>query len=389
MDFKYLVHYGELGLKGRNRPQFEERLVANIRYQHPGTTVERRNGRLVVTSPREIDLSNVFGIAWWAPARLIESDPKRIEEEVLEEARRYASTASSFAVRVNRPYKEFPMKTPEIERWLGSRVQELTNLPVNLTHPDLTFHLEITGRTTFLHTRRNPGIRGLPVGVSGRLVGLFSGGVDSVVATYMMARRGAKVELVHFYALHDPQIVHEEKVGELVRLLSHFIPRLRIHYFPYHRFQVTGLAISGPLQRQELVVFRRFMVRVAQKLAQQRKAPGLFTGDSLGQVASQTLPNLRAMDDIAELSIFRPLCGMDKEEIIDYARRIGLFEAATKPYKDCCSLIARNPATVARMSQVLEIEKLIGIDELVERTLEERTTYDVSPEDQQLQSSDA
>lgn len=383
MSFKYLVHYGELGLKGRNRPQFEEQLANNIRYQHPGSTVERRNGRLVVTSASEIDLSNVFGIAWWAPARLLGSEPERIEEEVLKDARKHAGDATSFAIRANRPYKEFPMKTPEIERWLGRRVQETTELPVDLENPDLTFHVEITGRNTFLHTQRNPGIRGLPVGVSGRLLGLFSGGIDSVVAAYMMARRGAQIELVHFYALHDPEVVHEEKVGQLARSLSRFIPRLRIHYFPYHRFQVAGLAISGPLQRQELVVFRRFMVRVAQKLAQRRKAPGLFTGDSLGQVASQTLPNLRAMDDIARLPVFRPLSGMDKEEIIDYSRRIGLFEASVQPYKDCCSLIARNPATAARLRQVREIEELIQVEDLVERTLEERTTCDLASDTHQ------
>lgn len=378
MEYTYVVHYAEIGLKGRNRPDFEHRLMKNIQDQHPGTELDRLRGRIRVRSREKLDLSNVFGIAWWAEARVVPSRYEEIAEGAVSILEGAGLQPRSFAVRATRADKVLSMNSQEIERRLGARLQQVFGWPVDLTSPELTLHVEVTREQTFLYTERNPGPRGLPVGISGKLMGLFSGGIDSAVAAYLMAKRGAQVELVHFYALSDPTQLAQEKVGRLAARLRHFLPRLVIHYLPYHRFQLATTGLPRRLQKQELVVFRRFMMRSAQELARERSAQGLFTGDSLVQVASQTLENLAAVAQVLDLPLFQPLIAFDKQEIMDLGKEIGVFEIAAEAYKDCCSIIARHPATVAKEEQIAEIEEAIDVMGLVERTLAERTTQEVA-----------
>lgn len=380
MSLTYLVHYSEINLKGKNRPDFEKRLVQNIRTQHPVRKVKRLRGRIVVEAEEQLELGNVFGIAWWARVEPVASDLDAIEEMV----HRVVASAiqqrpvCSFAIRASRADKIFSTTSVEIERWLGRSVIQKFDLKVDLTKPDLIAFVEITRDRTFVFTEKRRGPQGLPVGSSGKLLGLFSGEVDSSVAAYLMAKRGARVELLHFYAVSNAEMAHGDKVGRVAERLLHFLPGLTVHYAPYARFQLATLKVPPRLQRQDLAVFRRFMARVAQELAWKRKADGLFTGDNLGQVASQTLSNLGAMDRVLELPIFRPLIAYEKLEVIELCRRLGFLEIAQEPYKDCCSILARHPSTVAHLEDIQAIEEMIGVDRLVARTLEEVRTISFS-----------
>lgn len=379
MKFSYLVHYGEIALKGQNRVAFEQRLAHNIRLQNPGCRVRRFRGRMLVRSDCQVHLESVFGIAWWAPVEVVAAEVDPIRRAVLQLAEGCREGVQTFAVRVRRAAKEFPITSPEMERRLGAEVQAALGWGVDLSDPDLTLFLEIASRKAFVFSRKTKGALGLPVGISGRALGLFSGGMDSALAAYLMAKRGCRIELLHFCAFADVARAHDLKAGKMARRLAQFLPAVHVHYVPYHHFQIATSMLPPPLQKQELVVFRRFMARVAESLSHTRRARALFTGDNLGQVASQTMGNLIAVDQALETSIFRPLIAYDKQEIVDACIRLGFFEIAAEDYKDCCSLIGRFPATQPRFKRIHEIESRIEMDVLVSRTLEEKVSFRIGP----------
>lgn len=382
---KYLVHYGEIALKGKNRPDFEHQLVDNIKDQHGVPRVERLRGRMVVESESPVDLSNIFGIAWWAEVIEVEFKPEviRSEARTLGEAR--VGEAGSFAVRATRADKSFPLRSREIEEQVGGDLDAMFDIPVDLDDPDFRLSIEIAQGRVFLFTETREGLRGLPAGISGLLLGLYSAGIDSAVAAYLMGKRGASVELVHFHALTSGERAHEAKAGELARRIAHFFPRIRVHYIPYHHFQLATGGLDRH-QRQELVVFRRFMAQTAQGLAEQVGALGLFSGDNIGQVASQTLENLGAVDLAVSTSMLRPLIAYDKQDIIDLGKELGFTDTANEPYKDCCSIIARHPATRANLERVREIESRIDVEALMEASLADRVTYEYVATPQGVQS---
>lgn len=375
MIHTYMVHYGEIALKGKNRPEFEHQLMQNIRAQHEVENVKRFRGRLTVIAGVPIDLSNVFGIAWWAEAEPVDSELSTITDAVLRHVEKRLPKTVTFAIRATRADKLLGLTSQEIEVELGAAVQREFDLAVDLDAPDLTVYVEILRGRSYVYSGRQEGLRGLPVGVSGKLMGLFSGGIDSAVAAYLMAKRGACLELLHFHAYGQPQRAYGGKIGELASELTRFVPRLRLHVLPYDRFQLAT-ADLGRHQKQELVVFRRFMIRVADDLARQTGSMGLFTGDNLGQVASQTLENLAAVQQVTNLPIFRPLIAYDKQEIIDLGGELGLAELANTPYKDCCSIIAQHPATRANLDHVRQIEERIGIAALVADIMQDLTTLE-------------
>lgn len=368
MTHTYMVHYGEIALKGKNRPDFEHQLMQNIAAQHEIVDVRRFRGRLTVTAQEPVDLSDVFGIAWWAETVAVESDLGEITRGVLQQVSERQADAASFAIRATRADKILGLTSQEIEVELGAAVQRGYDLAVDLDAPDLTIYVEVLRGRSYVYTERNEGLRGLPVGVSGRLMGLFSGGIDSAVAAFLMAKRGAELKLLHFHAYGRPERAYQGKVGRLAAELTRFVPRLRLYVLPYDRFQLATANLDRH-QRQELVVFRRFMVRVADRLAGQTGSLGLFTGDNLGQVASQTLENLAAVQQVTSMPIFRPLIAYDKQEIIDMGADLGLAEIANEPYKDCCSIIARHPATRANIDQVRQIEDRIRVDSIVDEMM--------------------
>lgn len=375
----YLVHYGEIALKGRNRPEFEMQLVRNIQSQHPVQRVERMRGRMIVHAEQRVDLGNVFGIAWWAEVAEVEFNEGAIRAEAkrLTEAR--VQDARSFAVRATRADKSFPLSSGQLEQIVGGDIDAMLEIPVDLDAPDFRLAIEIAEGRVFMYTDRREGPRGLPAGISGKLMGLYSAGIDSAVAAYLMGKRGASVELVHFHALPDAEHAHRAKAGALAHAIAGYFPSLRVHYVPYHHFQLATGGLNRH-QRQELVVFRRFMARAAERLADREGALGLFSGDNLGQVASQTLENLAAVDKALSTSMYRPLIAYDKQEIIDLGKSLGFDEIANEAYKDCCSIIAQHPATRANLDYVREIEASIDVEDLLATSLDEIETYQYEAE---------
>lgn len=392
------IHYAELALKGRNRAGFETRLArevrARLKHLDLDWPVVRHGGRmaiLVKNRPASVPqvlaaLSEVPGIAIYFPARLfpwdeagtsaaeIESGPAG--RALLELAAREHAEGAHFAVRVAR-HGDAPchVSTQALERALGARVLEDTPWEgVNLDAPDSCFRLDLGAEGVQLSARRLPGLGGMPVGSAGRALCLLSGGIDSPVAAFLMARRGCRVHCLHFSANYlDRDQGERTPVGRLARRLSCYTTSLRLSIAPYIPFD---LAMSGPRTGYELILFRRFMLRTAQQLACRQHIGALVTGDSLSQVASQTMENIAALDDAVELPVFRPLIGFNKQEIIGWARKIGTYETSIEPYKDCCALVARGPKTRARVERLraLEVERLSDYDALIERALEETTT---------------
>ncbi len=379
-----LVHFsGEVGIKGQNRAEFENCLIRNIRKQLGVTAIRKEWRRIVIEHPEPLDLGRVFGVAWWAEAVVTPPTMEAMTAAAAQQVAARLGTFRTFRVKATRADKSFPLTSPEIQRQIGMHIESRFDLTADLKHPDLEVQVELTPDKAFVFTEKHPGLGGLPVGTAGKLVGLFSGGLDSAVAAFLMAKRGAEVHLLHFYALRDAETAHAQKVGQLATVLARYLPRLHVHYVPYHHFQFATLGLDRRLAKYDLVTFRRFMARTAERLAGQIGAQGLFSGDSLGQVASQTLSNLAAVDRVLHLPLFRPLIAYDKQEIIDLGTRLGMFEISTQDYKDCCSIISRKPATRANLKMVERIEAEIQVEALIEQSLAERTTFTLPPRERE------
>jgi thiamine biosynthesis protein ThiI len=391
------VHSAELILKGRNRGRFEQRLQRqiNVRLARAGLywPASRWAGRLMVRIGPErqrLDdalavLGEIPGIAAYFPMMTFAPEEAGCDDAallagpvnaaLLDLARREYRVGARFAVRVARHDPASGISTQALERAWGSAILHETPWEgVNLSAPDCRFNVAVYPNHVRLYGRREAGLGGLPVGSSGRVLALLSGGIDSPVAAFLMARRGCQIECLHFSAnFVDRDRAAETPVGRLARRLSRYTQGLSLHVAPYVAFD---LALAGPRDGYELMLFRRFMLRTAETLARKRRANALVAGDSLSQVASQTMENLAALDAVATLPVFRPLIGLNKQEIVARARRIGTYETSIEPYKDCCALIGRHPRTRARAERLaaLEAERIGDYDALVAATLAETVT---------------
>jgi thiamine biosynthesis protein ThiI len=376
-----LVRYHEIALKKRNRASFVGRLAQNLRRATCDLgevkTVSLA-GRISVTLPDGASwetvrerFARVFGVANFslghrAPLDLAALTPLAIEAVQKAEVR-------TFCVRVRRANKQFPLTSGAVERELGAAIQAVTGLGVNLEQPDLTVHLEIMKDRIYYFFEKLPGPGGVPVGGSGRVAMLLSGGIDSPVAAYRMMQRGCRVLFIHFHAFPILDRTTIDKTRELSRQLTRFQYASQLLLVPFGRVQQTIVASApAPLR---VVLYRRFMVRIAERIAVRARAKALVTGESVGQVASQTLDNIAVIDQVAKGPILRPLVGMDKDEIIDQARRIGTFEVSTLPDQDCCQLfMPRSPATAAKLHQAERAEELLDVEDLVRNALEGTTS---------------
>ncbi|HBG31761.1 tRNA 4-thiouridine(8) synthase ThiI [Candidatus Macondimonas diazotrophica] len=396
---RILVHYGEVALKGRNRIQFEQSLQRTLHHRlrmaDVDATVELRHDRLCVRLPpaQTIPMSNITallrevpGIVNFAPAfhaGVSALDPEAgrvwLGRALIALAADAPPPGAGFAVRVNRAYKKFPLPSTQLERELGSAIA--LNTPwkrVDLTTPARTFHVDILRDGLYCHIGTQAGLGGLPLGSAGHVLALLSGGIDSPVAACLMAKRGCTVDLLHMTPSHlVQQQIEETPVAALAQQISRYAQRCRLFVLPYTHFD---LAIPGDADGYGLLLFRRFLARAGAALAWQIRARAMVSGDSLGQVASQTLENLVSTSQATDMPILRPLIADDKQEIINLARRLGTYALSLAPYKDCCALLSRNPRTRSRAKHLaaLEQELIPDYPALIQRTLDQQTvlTYD-------------
>ncbi len=376
------VHYSEIALKGANRRAFVDALQRRL---------EARTGRpfRVLWDRLETEvnaeeagrlgpeIARIFGVARVFPLLALPREPGPMAARLLLLLGAALREGRTFAVRVTKVDPEYPLGKRELERELGRLLQQETRAPVNLETPDLLLQIRLYPEAVFLAGPGWSGPGGLPVGTSGRMLCLFSGGIDSPVAAWLMMRRGAEVDFLHVHSFPDAAPVRETKIPRLVvTLCAPQAVRARLFLVPYFPFQVAFLR-SGVDGRLELVLFRRFLVRLAQAVAEKEGYGALITGDNLGQVASQTLENLRAVDAVARLPVFRPLIGLNKTEIIQRAKEIGTYKLSIQKYKDCCSLILRHPRTRPPLATVERAEDRLAWKTALEECLRRLETWEL------------
>jgi thiamine biosynthesis protein ThiI len=371
-----IVHYQEIALKGNNRPWFIARLARNLREATRDLGVREVRvlmGRIEVVLEDDADwsvirgrLARVFGVANFAQAGRAALDVDAIAEAILGDlGERHPRT---FRVSARRADKRFPLTSPQIEREVGGRIKEARGWTVDLDDPELTIHVEALTSEAFYYFGKELGAGGMPVGVSGRVVCLLSGGIDSPVAAWRLMRRGCRALLVHFHSYPILSRASQEKVRELARLLAAFQFHSRLFLVPFGEIQQqVTLSVAPPLR---VIVYRRLMMRIAEQIARQHRAQALVTGEVVGQVASQTLENLASINRVVTMPVLRPLIGLDKDEITAEAQRLGTYEISIIPDQDCCTLFTpRHPATRGRLIDVERAEATLPVAEIVERAV--------------------
>ena len=368
-----VVHYKELALKGRNRPWFIKVLVRNLRTALRGVdvvAVRSVMGRIEIElgpgaswAEARDRVRRVFGIANFSLAGRASHDFQTLASAILDDLG--DRQASSFRVSVRRSDKRFPLTSPQIEREVGGLIKEAKGWPVDLDDPAINIHVEMLPESAFYFFGKEPGAGGLPTGTGGRLACLLSGGIDSPVAAYRMMRRGCSVLFVHFHSYPILSRASQEKVREIAALLTRHQIRSRLVLVTFGEIQQQVLLAVAPELR--VVVYRRLMLRIAERIARTWHAKALVTGEVLGQVASQTLENLTAIAAATTMEVLRPLVGMDKDEITNEAGRIGTLPISNIPDQDCCQLFTpKHPSTRARREDVERAEAALPIGALVE-----------------------
>jgi tRNA uracil 4-sulfurtransferase len=371
-----IVHYQEIALKGNNRPWFIARLARNLREATRDLGVREVRvlmGRIELVLEDGADwsvlrgrLARVFGVANFAQAGRAPLDVDAIATAILGDlGERHPRT---FRVSARRADKRFPLTSPQIEREVGGRIKAARGWTVDLDGPELTIHVEALTTEAFYYFGKELGAGGMPVGVSGRVVCLLSGGIDSPVAAWRLMRRGCRALLVHFHSYPILSRASQEKVRELARLLAAFQFHSRLWLVPFGEIQQqVTLSVAPPLR---VIVYRRLMMRIAERIAREHHAQALVTGEVVGQVASQTLENLASINRVVTMPVLRPLIGLDKDEITAEAQRLGTYEISIIPDQDCCTLFTpRHPATKGRLIDVERAEATLPVAEIVERAV--------------------
>jgi tRNA uracil 4-sulfurtransferase len=379
-----VVHYGELALKGRNRPWFINTLVRTIRLALGGidvVDVRSMIGRIIIRlgPGAEWDevrerLSRLPGIGNFAHATHVVPDLEAIADAVIHGIAGHPPVGS-FRVLARRADKRFPIESPDIERFVGGRVQTLTGWRVDLSKPEFVIRIEVLTSDAYYSLHREPGAGGLPVGTGGKVLSLLSGGIDSPVAAWRLIRRGCRTHFVHFHSYPILSRTSQDKARTQVRTLTRHQLKSRLYLVPFGGIQQQVVVSVPPPLRT--VIYRRLMVRIAEELAHDCGAHALVTGDAVGQVASQTVDNLAVVGSVATMPLLRPLVGMDKEEITRDAQRIGTYETSIIPDEDCCTLFTpRFPATRASRRSVEAAERELDVAGLVAHAVTEAVVED-------------
>ena len=367
-----VVHYGELGLKGRNRPVFLHALMRNLERALSSLgegSVEQQSGRLLLSASKEVSweeleerLQHVFGVAnfsrcWTAPHDL-EAVKQAVDRALC------GRIFGSFRITARRAFKELPWGSQEISRVLGSHVMATRDTRVDLRNPELVVHVDIIPRRTLIYVEKKRGAGGLPVGTGGMVLALLSGGLDSPVAAYRMMKRGCQVNFVHFHSYPFLDRASQRKAQALAWMLTRHQYRSKLCLVPFG--EVQQRIVSAVPAAYRVVLYRRYMLRIADALAEQFGAHALVTGESLGQVASQTLSNLRVIEAASSMPVLRPLIGMDKAEIMAQAEAIGTYATSILPDQDCCTLfVPRRPATRTNLSDIETAEQALDTPALL------------------------
>lgn len=395
MERVFLIRYGEIGLKGQNRKYFEDTLQKNIQLailamddtacHSRSIKVSKSYGRFYVTG---IDaekeklyleiLSGIPGIVGVSPSFVVENSLDAIkaasilsiEQATGELASSWGEMATrlafTFKIQTRRPNKSFPIKSPDVNREIGGAIlKNLPGLAVDVHNPDILLTVEIRQRHTYVHWAEKPGPGGLPVGASGKGTLLISGGIDSPVAGYMAMKRGVDIDALHFWSYPITGERARDKVVDICKVLRRFSPKLRLYVAPFTKIQ-TQIMENCP-EKYRVIIMRRMMMRVATRFSRDIGSKAIFTGENLGQVASQTLESLNVIQDTAGFPVLRPLICFDKVETIRLAEKIGTYDISCLPYEDCCTVfVPKHPVIKPRLELAIEAEKHLAIDELVE-----------------------
>lgn len=376
-----LVRYGEIILKGCNRPMFEDALIRNIKtaIADDGAVKITKAQATIYIEPLDDDsqtdsicekLKKVFGIVSIVVAYRTEKSVDAAAEEIKTCFAKELSEAKTFKVEAKRADKKFPLKSPEICAEVGEKVLDaFPNLTVNVKEPDITLHVEMREGYGYVHIGRQKGAGGMPSGTNGKALLLLSGGIDSPVAGYMIGKRGVSLEAIHFFSYPYTSDRAKDKVMKLARIIGGYMGGIKVHIVPFTEIQ---LQIRDKCPEEHLtLVMRRFMMQIAQRIAEKRRCTALVTGESIGQVASQTMSALAVTDDAVTMPVFRPLIGMDKEEIVEISRKIDTFETSILPYEDCCTVFTpKHPSTKPRLNKVVASQNLLDCERLINEAVE-------------------
>ena len=377
-----LCHYAEVGLKLGNRRFFENWLRQNIKAALNRTipnkkfTVQRLYGRIMIEldddpiiNQEEITqaLSNTFGLAYFAFAKYVAQEIKGIREMAL--AALQDKEFDTFKIKTRRPDQQFLFTAQQVNEDVGAFILSKMDKTVQLKDPDITCYIDIVQGAVYIYTEKIPGPGGLPTGANGKVVGLLSGGIDSPVASILAMKRGAAVTFVHFHSVPLTTEESIEKVKQITTVLSHY--QSRIHLYLVALTPIQKEILVKTKEKYRIILYRRFMFRIAEMIANKEKARALVTGESLGQVASQTLENIAAIEAVSSMPILRPLIGLDKLEIINLAKDYGTYDISILPDQDCCSLfLPKSPATKAKKQFIEAEEENLAVDNLVQDAID-------------------
>lgn len=392
MDQAFLLKYAEIGIKGKNRYKFENALCEQVRRKLAKIDGEfeviREQGRIFVEAHGDFDceeaiqeMGMVFGVTGISPVEVIENkDWEHLTKAVGDFVeQQYDIQNFSFKVKCRRSDKQYPLTSPEVCMEMGGYLLErFPTLSVDVHDPQVLIWVEVREKA-YVYSRVFPGAGGMPLGTNGKAMLLLSGGIDSPVAGYMIAKRGVYIDAVYFHAPPYTSERAKQKVVDLAKLISRYTGPIHLHVVDFTEIQ---LAIYELCPHEELtIIMRRYMMRIAETLAERSNCLGMITGESIGQVASQTMHSLAATNDVCHLPVYRPLIGFDKQEIVDIADRIGTYETSIQPYEDCCTIfVAKHPVTKPEIKRIRQSEKNLAekIDQMVQTALDSTTVIDIS-----------
>lgn len=389
----FIVRCGEVALKGLNKPYFERMLVERIKKmlkKYEGTEVRRHEGLIFVRTDKRFtkeevigQISKVFGVASISPAVEVETDIDKIGEaaikvmlELIEE-----KGVQTFKVEAKRADKTFPIQSPEIGRIIGAKVLiGCKVLKVDVHNPECLLFVDVRREKSYIYEQKISGFGGLPLGTNGKGMVLLSGGIDSPVAAWMMAKRGMMIEAVHFHSYPYTSERAQEKVEELARIVATYCGRFKMHVI--NLLPIQEEIVQHCPEEETTILVRRFMMRIAERVAQEKDCTMLITGENLGQVASQTAEAIVVTDASVKMPVMRPLIAMDKVDIMAKAQEIGTFETSIQPYEDCCTVfLPKHPTTKPKLEKILESESRIDVEGLIETAVASKETINIFPQD--------